>query len=193
MAGEEKKKISCFYMQGRNVRIPRRASAGNGRIQEANLKNAVWIGAEAFAECGNLQRVVMPVQLECIARRTFYKCRRLSEIRLPGNLRCIGEQGFCFCGLEQVTLPDSLEEISAGAFLNCKKLREVIVPASVHKIGKRAFSGCNQLKLLVFPGEPEEIGEKIANKTCIIACRRGSAAERYALENGMEIRYLQET
>ena len=41
--------------------------------------------------------------------------------------------------------------------------------------------------------EPEEIGEKIANKTCIIACRQGSAVERYALENGMEIRYLQES
>lgn len=43
--------------------------------------------------------------------------------------------------LKQITLPESLKEIRAGAFEN-SGLQQIAVPGSVQKIGDRAFSGC---------------------------------------------------
>lgn len=52
--------------------------------------------------------------------------------------------------LEEVILPDSLEIITAQAFLDCKLLKKVTIPASVKTIEEYAFARCSNLTEVLF-------------------------------------------
>ncbi len=52
--------------------------------------------------------------------------------------------------LEEVILPDSLEIITAQAFLDCKLLKRVTIPASVKTIEEYAFARCSNLTEVLF-------------------------------------------
>ena len=52
--------------------------------------------------------------------------------------------------LEEVILPDSLETITAQAFLDCKLLKKVTIPASVKTIEEYAFARCSNLAEVLF-------------------------------------------
>lgn len=52
--------------------------------------------------------------------------------------------------LEEVILSDSLETITAQAFLDCKLLKKVTIPASVKTIEEYAFARCSNLTEVLF-------------------------------------------
>ncbi len=178
---------TIFRMSGDRVHVPKGVATRKKKLIMADLRNALTIGDEAFAECANLEEVKLPQTLKRIKRRTFYKCKKLAAVTLPKDLKEIGIQAFYFCGLERVIIPDGVETIGEGAFLNCKKLKEIKIPASVKKIGDRAFAGSNNLERLIFAGEPESIGEHIANRQCVFESCPGGLVERYAVDNGYRI------
>ncbi len=96
----------------------------------------------------------------------------VKEYRVPDGTRVIGENAFIGTrDLIRVILPEGLEiiEKSAFYFCSCGSLTEIVIPASVTEIGK----------------------DSIDSDTKII-CAKDSAAEAYAVENGNEIRYIQE-
>lgn len=70
----------------------------------------------AFAYCENLTDVRLGDGLEMIYNATFAFCPNLKEIEFPDSLVSIGQYAFAGTGLESVTLPASLEEISFCAF-----------------------------------------------------------------------------
>ncbi len=165
------------------------------RIKEVDLGSNLSIKEipkMTFAECRQLERLVLPVPLKEIHEMAFYKCESLRKVQLPKQLKSIGEKAFYQCGLETLILPEVLEEIGSSAFLKCKKLEYIKIPDSVKRIGKWAFHGCSKLKVLEIGHDPEEIGEWITNKNCIIRCPKGSRMEQYAKEHGMEIEVFPE-
>lgn len=75
------------------------------------------------------------------------------------------------CGMEtlqRVYIGENVKEIGAGAFAGCAALEQVKIPESVQSIGEGAFAGCG-------------------DRLCMI-CAGGSAAEAYAVENGIRHR-----
>jgi len=84
---------------------------------------------------------------------------------VPPFVRVIGENAFTNCRrLTAVTLSEGVREIHDDAFWFCYEMETAVLPASVTKIGKRIFDECDKLTL---------------------RAPRGSAAERYAEENGI--------
>ena len=81
--------------------------------------------------------------------------------------------GYCaFSGhpeLLSVRLPDTVTQIGTLAFHNCAALKDLNLPDSVERIGKDAFQNCLDLKS--------------------VTVGRGSFAEQYCKENGLESRY----
>ena len=63
------------------------------------------------------------------------------------------------------------------------------LPDTLKKIGKWTFHGCTRLAVLETRHDPEEIGEWITNKGCVIRCPRGSRMEAYARNYGMTVEY----
>ena len=103
--------------------------------------------------------------------------------------------------LESVTIPDSVTEIHGYAFAECPSLKSVTIPDSVTTIDYYAFGGCPSLKTVTIPASVESIGdyafgytyeydmetdEENYSKTpgFTIQGYTGSAAQRYAIENG---------
>ena len=58
----------------------------------------------------------------------------------------VGANAFESTALQTIDLPETIEEIAAGAFKNCAELTEIGNLEKVSTIGTLAFSGCPQLK-----------------------------------------------
>ena len=58
---------------------------------------------------------------------TFHNCCRLRGVEIPNGVEHIGEWCFCGSGLEEITLPNTLKEISKNAFASCDNLKIVWV------------------------------------------------------------------
>ena len=60
--------------------------------------------------------------------------------------------------VSSVEIPNSVEIISAGAFMNCEHLDSIIIPSSVKEIGTAAFQGCSSLTCVEIPNSVVTIG-----------------------------------
>lgn len=81
-----------------------------------------------------------------------YRGASLNPI-VPDSVSVIGERAFANTMIHSVSLPESLCEIQAYAFLDCKKLQEIILPPHLACIGTRAFFRCFALKKIVWPSD----------------------------------------
>lgn len=106
------------------------------------------IGQYACNECGSLETVVLPTNLDdfsgwCI----FRNCRNLKNIAIPENVTEIPNGTFSDCtNLESVKIPNTVTSIRHSAFQYCCNLESIIIPSSVNSIGISAFSECKALK-----------------------------------------------
>lgn len=77
------------------------------------------ISQSAFADCVNLEEVVVPEQFETVGDSAFSGCTKLSKINLntAKELKIIGKNAFSNCiSLSKVTLPESVTSIGSNAF-----------------------------------------------------------------------------
>lgn len=90
--------------------------------------------------------IVIPDGVVGIGDGLFKKCDVLT-VQFPEGLKFIGRNSFEDCYyLEEVTLPEGLEEIRDGAFYSSQNLASVYMPQSVTEIGENAFYFCCALQ-----------------------------------------------
>ncbi len=113
---------------------------------------------------------------------------------LEGGVMAIGQYAFENKKIKTITLEEGFEGIYNFAFLNCKDLYQVTLPESLSVITYGAFLGCDSLKEIsigkdIYLIEPYALGydenyQKIDN--FVIKGYEGTAAQKYAEENGFE-------
>lgn len=120
----------------------------------------------AFEDCSSLTSVTFaqdtmltalgsdPMQESAIFRGTS----SLKTIDLPESIETIGGNIFENSGLTQITLPQNLSAISAGAFKGCEGLVDVVVPGSVADIHDEAFMNCVNIENLTLSEGVEYLG-----------------------------------
>ena len=102
--------------------------------------------------CCKLQRVEILPGSRRIADCLFEDLFGLQEVRLPDTLEEIGDQAFCGCGnLKKINFPEGLKTIGESAFWDCDALEEITLPASLESIGAEAFGDCNELRRVSLP------------------------------------------
>lgn len=74
------------------------------------------IAAEAFRNHGELESVVFPDSVRVIGEGAFEECGNLSALTLGSQVRQIKDRAFDGCNLQQIALPESVEEIGIRAF-----------------------------------------------------------------------------
>ena len=164
--------------------------SGNVEIRQGTKT----VADSAFENCTSLTSVTIGNGVTRIGYSTFEDCTLLTSITIPDSVTSIGGSAFAGCtSLTSITIPDSVTSIDRSAFENCTSLTSVTIPGSVTSIGDEAFSGCTSLKSIKIPDSVTLIGwrafgyynfKKIEN--FIVYGIKGSAAERYANENGFK-------
>jgi len=169
-----------------------------------SLKTAVLpdtilkIGHHSFYACYELESVKLPAELEEIGMGCFCGCAALKEIELPETIEIIPDSCFRACtALSEIKLPKGTSIIEKFCFAGCTGLYSAELGDSIAAVGERAFYMCDRLSCVVLPRtcydiEPQAFGyscdgNKMTIKTDMtLIGERGSAAEKYAAENGLE-------
>ncbi len=141
------------------------------------------IGNEAFFESG-IEKIVFEngSAVKEIPMAAFANCLSLKEAVLPESLKVIGIGAFDGCEkLASIEIPETVEKIESSAFLACESIGEIKVPDSVTSIGKNAL-GYNRYRIGNYTGNDAVS----ALDNFKIICSEGSAAEKYAEENGFK-------
>ena len=139
------------------------------------------IGQYACNECGSLETVVLPTNLDdfsgwCIFRR----CRNLKNIAIPENVTEIPNGTFENClSLAAITIPQGVGEIGSNAFYGCSSLTSIEIPEGVEYLYEQVFYGCTALESVKLPQNLFQIG-----KNCFSNC---GALSDISLPSSIEI------
>ena len=130
-------------------RIGEQAFSGCSSLTGLTLpKGLTELGRGAFADCSGLTEVtILSTALQEIPQEAFQNCTALQKAVLKSsNITLLGVSAFRNCqALTEVSLPASVEKISASAFRDCTSLQEISLPMQLQEIGAYAFSGCTAL------------------------------------------------
>lgn len=98
-------------------------------IKTASFPDGTTFGMGCFAQCTNLETVVLPGDLVEIPGGMFNNCTSLAALTIPGSVKTIGT-AFAGCSsLTTLTLPASTETVANDAFNDCIALTEI----NIHK------------------------------------------------------------
>jgi len=176
-------------------------------------KTVTSIGKLSSFNCTNLTSVMIPSGVAYISDSAFYDCSYLSSIMVSksnNNYQDIdgvlfsrdGTRLLCYPPGKQstgYTIPDGVYAINDRAFWMCRNLTHVTIPDGVINIGHNAFAYCPNLTSIVVPSSVTSIGFRAFVRNCeevgfgflceysvFITCPRGSYAQQYCQENGIE-------
>ena len=130
------------------------------------------IGWQAFSNCGNLTSVSMPSSVTYI-EASFMNCSGLKSAGPAGGgydyefgwTKAISAGAFNGCGVESVTIPNTVTSIGDYAFCACRSLESVTIPVGVTSIGASVFSNCTSLESITIPNGVTSIG-RLAFQGC---------------------------
>ena len=133
------------------------------------------IGHSAFYGCSALEKVLWngTSQLKTIQDYAFFKCISLNNFDMPNTTLSVGNSSFRYnasltnnhlstslnyideyaygeCGFSHITLPESLANIQAGAFINNDYLEEITLPERLQGLGSAAFENNSKLASVTF-------------------------------------------
>ena len=88
----------------------------------------------------------------------FENCAALTEVTIPNSVTEISDYAFSGCtALMSVTIPDSVTSIGKRAFYWCDSLTSVTLPSSVTSIDEYTFSRCGKLTNITIPNSVTSI------------------------------------
>jgi hypothetical protein len=101
-----------------------------------------------------------------------YPIGRTGNYTIPDSVEEIGAGAFWDCaGLTSVIIPNSVTEIGVGAFLKCTGLKSITIPSLVADIKTYAFLGCAGLTEVINESAiPQTIDENVFIGVNISAC-----------------------
>lgn len=105
---------------------------------------------------------------------TVYVPDKEITIVIPDTVKIIGSYAFCYSDdVVAVEIPNSVEVIGSGAFVGDPKLKKITVPDSVKEMDDCGL-GFNT----------DDNYKKVKIQDFKMYCKKGSAAENYAKDNG---------
>ncbi|MBQ2825152.1 MAG: leucine-rich repeat protein [Clostridia bacterium] len=119
--------------------------AENGFLMNKE-KTELLFAAPAFSQL----KGQVPASVKKINEYAFVGCSSVDEIALPEGLEEIEANAFCGCGAETLTIPDSVTKIGTGAFSNCDNLEEVTIGDGLTVVEPFLFAYCDNLETVNF-------------------------------------------
>lgn len=86
-----------------------------------------------------------------IGEEAFQGNKTIKSVVVPEGVTTIGSWAFSASTLEEIELPDTLENIGHNVFRGCDKLVKLVIPKNVGEIGIWILMNCENLKELTIP------------------------------------------
>lgn len=103
----------------------------------------------------SFNKIILPDTLTTLSNGTSYRLlgfMNIGSINIPEGITVLHPHMFERSTIGQITFPNTLIEISYGAFMNATVKGDLIFPSSVQTVGNQAFFE-TKVKKLVLPGE----------------------------------------
>ena len=133
------------------------------------------IAEKAFEENTNITSVVFPDSLREIGDHAFWGCKNLSSIKLNEGIFSIGLEAFIETNLQEVEIPETLEELGLTPF-DCKMKVDILNDNYSSDINGILYNG-DETSLILYPRKVHE--EEIEVQDCV------TCIESYAFENNV--------
>lgn len=137
------------------------ASLGeNTWVEDVVIPEGISVSPDAFNECPQICKKDENGYGVAFGKLVMAE-KILPRMVLPQG--CVTTDDFLFefnDEIEEVVIPEGMEEIGFGCFSECKSLRRVQLPNSLKKIADCAFQGCSSLAEVNFPENLSYIGEQ---------------------------------
>ena len=180
------------------TRIGEGAFSGCGKLRAVSLPDSVTVlGEEAFAGCESLKKLRLPGGITEIGYQTFPE--ELHRLELPEVKTATGmtlgalDIPFCLPGGKEAYIHNHTETgqyIGLALYAPPSRTAESLtLPAGVDCIREGFFEGMKNLKSIRIPDTMTKfsIGDFAGlYRECVIHCGKGSAAERFCLEVGLQ-------
>lgn len=128
------------------------------------------VADRAFADCGNLTKVVFPEEMDRLGSDLFLYAIYLDEVQLPKKVKSwAASSEFYQCDyLKKIILPSGLKKIGTDMFTNCESLEELVIPEGVESIESFVVAGTKSLKTVKLPStvtsiETDAFNQRLAN------------------------------
>jgi len=174
----------CYFFDGKTEDGKALVPAS---LTTVELTNAEHIAPSAFANCENINKILLPVSLNTVGEFAFQNCKSLKNLTIPVYVRGIGHQAFAGCtSLEELSVPSvnmgteeesgfklwfgeippslarvritNSSQINRYAFSGCTDIREVIFDSAVSYISEYAFYNCTNLSTITLSQDLSVIG-----------------------------------
>jgi len=158
--------------------IGKRAFGNCTALESVELNEGLeTIEGNAFTGCRKIRKLVCPDSLRSVASFTFYGLHLTEPVynrsgstlyhwpvdaqeticRLPKGVKRLAVGAFHECAvLEEIILPEEMEELGPMRFLEMR-IRRIVIPESVRIIRKQAFWNCSELEAVVLMSAVTEI------------------------------------
>ncbi len=130
------------------------------KFDEFNGKMILW-QADKRLHVANIPAYVdgKPVVKVGPGLEGFRDCIYLEEVTIPDTVEEIGSCAFKNTALSEVVIPESVSKIDFSAFEDCIYLEKINIPEKVTSIGKSTFSDCYSLENIELHDKITEIGD----------------------------------
>ena len=135
------------------------------------------IGNQAFANCMNLERVMFSGNaVKTVGEDAFMDCNALKRVEIGDVVSWLGMTFVSRYSnplslahhlyvngqeLEQLVVPQSIQQVSPFAFIECEGLKSVVIEDGVADIGTAAFSNCTSITSVSLPQTMTAIGKQV--------------------------------
>ena len=132
------------------------------KMQSVTLTDEVEvIGNRVFSNCVNLRSASI-AKMKNVYDNTFLNCRTLEEVTLPNGVEEIYSNAFAMCyALQNIQIPSTVKRIGRYAFSECKALEEISLPEGLETLGIGAFSNCPSLRKVTLPSTLKKLDELV--------------------------------
>lgn len=131
-------------------------------VNDGVTYRVVGIQDGAFANDPNLQSVILGANIRSLDANVFANDSNLKSVDFSKttDFFSIGESAFANTGLQNVVLPDTIQQIYPSAFANCQQLTTINLPDSLYNIGAGAFKNNTALTEIQIPASLRAIADQ---------------------------------
>lgn len=102
---------------------------------------------------------VVPDTVRTFARACFENCLYVEEVILPDGMEQISPTMFFACqSLRQIHIPEGVTTVGSNAFARCYSLESVSLPSTLTQLKESSFTECSVLNHVIIPEGVTSIG-----------------------------------